>query len=297
VWQREWMSGETLEKHVSFWITVLSDLPPVFARLTDLPGELAGLGPMDLRPVAFGEDTTSRLKALAQERDATLFMVLVTLFHVVVRERSGLDDILSVTYGAGRLRHELNDVIGCFASLLPVRTRLAGELTFGAALERVRGALLDVQAHQGLPFEKLGELAPQLNLTNARRILILLDDAPLPAAEMADLRLESPAEDAVLSSGPAMLRLMMREAGGALSGHLSFSPHLLSPASIHRLGRQLEAAAAVVAADPEIPLNEIGSNLKAIDLQERLRQESELEDVGAGRLRHRRRARAVGVLQ
>lgn len=102
-------------------------------------------------------DLSADLRTFAQRRRATLFIVLLAAFKTLFHGYSGQRDIVLGTPTAGRAHEQLQDLLGFFLNLLPLRTDLGGNPTFGELLDRVREQTLEAYGHQELPFEKLVE--------------------------------------------------------------------------------------------------------------------------------------------
>src|SRR5262249_49146858 len=92
-WQREWLTGETLEEQESYWITQLSGAP----ALLELPGDrprparqsFNGSAEQLLLPKSLAEE----IRRLSRHREATGFMVLLAAWELLLSRYSGQDDI------------------------------------------------------------------------------------------------------------------------------------------------------------------------------------------------------------
>jgi acyl carrier protein len=73
------------------------------------------------------EDETRRLRALAFKEGATLFMVLLSLFYILLSKLSGQEDIVVGTPTAGRTHAESDYIIGMFVNTLALRNYPAGK--------------------------------------------------------------------------------------------------------------------------------------------------------------------------
>ena len=87
---------------------------------------------------------------------ATLFMTLLAAYQVLLSRYAGQDDF-AVGSSVGRAVRcpELEDVVGMFINMLPLRAELAGDPTFAELLERTRRTVLDGFEHAEVPFERL----------------------------------------------------------------------------------------------------------------------------------------------
>ena len=101
------------------------------------------------------EEATRGLEAVGRQYGATLFMVLLTAYQVLLSRHSGQDDILVGTPVAGRDRVEFEPVVGYFTRTVVLRAEVAADLPFDELLLRTRRAVLDALDHQDVPFEDL----------------------------------------------------------------------------------------------------------------------------------------------
>src|SRR6185503_13341142 len=156
VWQREWLAGPTLAAQLQYWRAQLTGavdlrLPTERAR----PARQSFRGARRSAPLS--PALTARLRRLAQDHDATLFMVLLAAFQVLLQRLSGQTDIAVGVPIANRQRREIEGVIGFFVNTIVIRADAAGDPSFVELLARVREATLGAQEHQDLPFERLVE--------------------------------------------------------------------------------------------------------------------------------------------
>jgi amino acid adenylation domain-containing protein len=160
-WQRSYLTGDTLAARLDFWRERLHGAPTVLELPADrvrppVPGYRAGVVSFDVPAEVAG-----RLRALGASRGATLFMVLLAAFDVLLSGYTGGTDIVVGVPAAGRDRVELERLIGFFINNLVIRTDCSGDPTFGELVDRVREVAFDAFDHQDLPFERLvEELAP-----------------------------------------------------------------------------------------------------------------------------------------
>ena len=166
LWQREWLQGEVLEKQLDYWREQLSgELPEL-----ELPFDRPRPARQTYRGAVVGLDLSAevsqQLKEIGRERGATLFMMLLAVFNVLLWRYSGQDDLLVGTPIANRNRAETENLIGFFVNTLVLRTKINGASSFRDLLEQVRETTLRAYDHQDVPFEKLvEELQPERNLS------------------------------------------------------------------------------------------------------------------------------------
>ena len=155
LWQRQYLRGETLDRQLTFWRAQLSDAPPLLELPTDRPRPPVQSYRGAHYEFALDAALTARLKHLAQAQEASLFMVLLAAFNVLLARYSRQEEIVVGTPIANRHLAEIEGLIGFFVNTLVLRTSLAENPTFAELLTQVRQTTLAAYDHQDLPFEQL----------------------------------------------------------------------------------------------------------------------------------------------
>jgi non-ribosomal peptide synthetase component F len=159
--QRELMRGEQYEQHVEYWKGQLEGMPRVLNLPKDRkrPARQSFHGGREQRTLR--GDLFEGLNAVARREKASLFMLLLAAYQVLLMRYSGQEDFGVGTVVANRKRKETEGLIGSFLNTLVMRANLKGEPTFREVLRQAQEAALGGYEHQDLPFEKLvEELAP-----------------------------------------------------------------------------------------------------------------------------------------
>jgi amino acid adenylation domain-containing protein len=255
VWQRRWLAGEVLAGQMAYWRRQLAG-QPVVELPTDRPRPAVESFRGASRPAALAPALTEPLRALARGAGATLYMVLLAAFDVLVGSYSGTTDIVVGSPVANRSRRETEDLLGFFVNTLVMRTSLAGDPSLRTLLGRVRETALGAYVHQDLPFEKLvEELRPQRDLSRNPlfQLMLVLQNAPLPCLALPGLTVMPRRLD--LGIAKLDLTLVMEEEEGRLVGQLEHSTALFDGTTMLRLLTHYEALLAQVVADPDLPLS------------------------------------------
>lgn len=165
-WQRDRLSGDRLQRHLEYWREQLRDAPAVFSIPPDRPRPPIPSFAGAVHTFTLPEATAQGLRALAASQDATLFIVLLAAFKVLVARWTGERDTVVGSPIANRGETELEPLIGFFVNTLVLRSDLRGDPSFAEVVQRVRRAALEAYDHQDLPFERLvEELQPERHLS------------------------------------------------------------------------------------------------------------------------------------
>ena len=173
-WQREYLSGETLNEQLQYWRKQLAGAP----MLPQLPTDRVRPAIQTFRGARVHQEWPGelgqQLKNLSQQEGVTLFMTLLAAFQLLLARWSNAEDVVVGAPIAGRHYVETEPLIGCFINTLVMRTSVSGNPNVRELLQRVREMCLQAYAHQDVPFEKLvEELQPERNLSHSPLFQVL----------------------------------------------------------------------------------------------------------------------------
>jgi amino acid adenylation domain-containing protein/FkbM family methyltransferase len=283
-WQRQWISGETLQILLSYWQRQLDALP-----LLDLPADRRRPAVQThrgaSRALVFPGPLTSRLGELGRGQGATLFMTLLAIFQAELARYSGQEDFAVGSPMAGRDRSELQDLIGFFVNTVVLRSPLSGNPEFRELIPRVRETVLAAYLHQDLPFELLVEkLQPERDLSRSPlfQVLFVLQSFQQERAALRELELR--AVRLPRKSAQFDLTLELTEMAGGLAASLVYNADLFDGATAQRILDHFHALAGAVAADPSRRL----ADLPLLSAAERWQAVGEWNDTATRRPSGRR---------
>ncbi|HKV11036.1 MAG TPA: amino acid adenylation domain-containing protein, partial [Thermoanaerobaculia bacterium] len=255
VWQRQWLSGETLERQLAYWRERLAGAP-VVELPTDRPRPAVQTFRGATHRVTYGKPLLDGLTALARQRDASLFMALLAAFDVLLCRFTGQEDVVVGSPIANRTRPELERLIGFFVNTLVLRIDSTGDPAFPDLLARVKEVALSAFAHQDLPFEQLvEELQPRRDLSRNPlfQVMFNLLNAPPPRAEVS-AGLEMSALPAGEGAALFDLQAYVTETPEGLRLAWEHNTDLFDRATIERLSRSFETLLSGIVASPEARL-------------------------------------------
>ena len=258
IWQRQRLKGEVLERQLAYWSGRLKGAPAALALPTDRPRPAVQSFRGARRSFDIRREVATALAALSRREGATLFMVLLAAFQVLLSRWSGQEDVVVGTPIAGRTEVGLEGLIGLFVNTLALRTDVSGDPSFRALVGRVREGSLEAYAHQEVPFEKVVEAVQPVRDLSRQPLFqaaFALRNMPLEEMELPGLRLEQ--LESELGTAKFDLSLSMEETAEGLRGTLEYATDLFEGSTIERMAAQFEVLLEGIATAPERRLSEL----------------------------------------
>jgi len=263
-WQRGWLTASTnggaslLQQQLAYWRSRLADAPSLLDLPTDRPRTPIQSVRGGRRRVALPADLTERLRVLAHDEGATLFMALVAGFASLLGRYSGSEDVCIGTPVAGRTHPALEPLIGFFVNTLVLRVDLAGSPSFRELLRRVRSTALEAYASQDAPFEMVVDaVQPERNMSHTPlfQVMLALNNAHMPQIRLPDLKIEPyPVESGLAHFD---LTLDLYEEAEGIEGAIEYNADLFDAATIDRLIDHFHHLLVAAVTDPERPIDRL----------------------------------------
>ncbi|MEM8908732.1 MAG: condensation domain-containing protein, partial [Bacteroidota bacterium] len=156
LWQRTKLSDVQLEEQMQYWEQQLANVPPLQLPI-DYPRSPLRSNRGNNRQVIIPAAVEHALSDLAKQEGATLFMILLAAFKLLLHRYTGQKDICVGTPVANRNHREIEPLIGFFINTLALRTIVEPTYTFRNLLQEVKATSLAAFAHQTAPFEQIVE--------------------------------------------------------------------------------------------------------------------------------------------
>ncbi|MFC7443126.1 amino acid adenylation domain-containing protein [Laceyella putida] len=157
VWHEAWKQTVDCQKQGEYWSKQFADEWPVLDMPTDYPRP--NIQQFSGGKVRFSLDVelAERLKRISEQEEATLFMVLLATYKLMLAKLSGQDDLVVGFPIAGRSQAEAEQIFGMFVNTLPLRTQPISERSFSQYLAEVKDKVLSAYSHGDYPLEEIVE--------------------------------------------------------------------------------------------------------------------------------------------
>ncbi|HEU5136505.1 MAG TPA: amino acid adenylation domain-containing protein [Steroidobacteraceae bacterium] len=234
-WQRQWLTGEVLQKQLDYWKRHLQGAPALLELPTDRPRPaVQSLKGASIR-FSLGSELTRRVAEFSRRVGVTLHMTLFTAWAILLARLSHQRDIVIGTPVANRQRPEVEGLIGFFVNTLPLRVQVADELRVSELLRRVREATLAGYAHQEVPFEQIVEaVQPPRTMSHGALIQVMFSFQNAPHSEFALPGVRLVPERLPGSSAQFDVTLALQELGEEISGGINYATALFDDSTIER---------------------------------------------------------------
>ncbi|MCP5051083.1 MAG: amino acid adenylation domain-containing protein, partial [bacterium] len=156
-WQNSPRYQATLANQESWWLSQFQtgDDIPVLVLPYDFPRPVVQQFEGDTIYFQLSGEETGALRKIASAEGATLYMVLLALFNVLLFKLSSQEDIVVGAPVAGRPHADLESIMGIFVNTLPLRNYPAATKTLHAFLRQLKESSLNAFENQDYQFENL----------------------------------------------------------------------------------------------------------------------------------------------
>ncbi|KAB8151548.1 hypothetical protein EZY14_017790 [Kordia sp. TARA_039_SRF] len=157
VWQLQKMESPEFKSHEAFWKKQLSGKLPTL----DLPNQKSRPRILTYNGRTLGtyislEDTLA-LKKFCLAHGGTIFIGALVIWKILFYKYTKNKDIIIGTPIAGREHADLEDLIGIFMNLLPLRSVLNENANFIDTFKQIKDISFESSKHQAFPIDKLFE--------------------------------------------------------------------------------------------------------------------------------------------
>lgn len=158
MWHETRLHSKALESSMSFWKENLSNAPAAsqllpFAKVNTRPEQMD-----NLRSMLFSTLETpmlSRMKRICSQTGTTPFQFLMACFRSFHYRYTEEEDLTIHMVDGGRPHPDLEDTIGFFVNLIPIRFTKGCEGNFDSLLEHTKSSVLTASEHSSVPFDAI----------------------------------------------------------------------------------------------------------------------------------------------
>jgi len=235
-WQRASLQSPQAKRQLEWWRQELEGAMTVLELPADYPRPVTQSQNGARVRVQVSASLTAALRELASSEEASLFMVLMAAWNVLLYRYTAQEDIIVGFASAGRILTETEPLIGLFMNSLPLRTNLSGRPDFKQLLRRVREATLSAYARQNVPLQLIVDALPlerDASRTPLYQHMFVLQNTPRSPMNLGTLVVDAVEIDWCTSK--LDLALDLHDGPEGLTGFVEYNTDLFAPVTIERM--------------------------------------------------------------
>jgi len=152
-WQKDALKN--IPEQLSFWEQKLAGK----LQKLDLPQEqnteYEDISEASVTELAIDGDLYTALKAYSAVAGVSDFMLLLSFYYILLSKVSGNTDVIIGTDVVGRTHPELNNIVGTFINILPLRIQVDPFSSFDDFLQRVKSGVLQAFDNQDFQYDEM----------------------------------------------------------------------------------------------------------------------------------------------
>ncbi len=259
VWLERRMQRGDFDAQLSFWRRELDGLPPLMPMPLDFARSQA-VSEATGESVDFilDREVRSSVQELARSRQATPFMVLLSMWGAYLRLWSGAEDFALGTPVANRGLPELQKQVGFYVNTLALRMRVQDDPDISALIDRVRVNTLMAMRNQDVPFDRLvAEMASNRDAAHTPifQVMFIYEEEAPKRQIVDDLRLEL--YPFKLPAAKFDLSLVIVPLDGAFRCFVEYDRSLIAPDHAEQIAADFSAFVRSALAAPTKPISRI----------------------------------------
>lgn len=154
-WQKKALESEIIKQQEEYWLQQFTGKIPVLDLYTDFPRPEVQSFEGDVIYLDINEALTRQIVRLGKETGVTLNILLLAVYSVLLAKYSDQEDLVIATATAGRHHADLQQIIGMFVNMLPIRIQPGKNKTFKEFLVEVKQQAVNAYENQDYQFDDL----------------------------------------------------------------------------------------------------------------------------------------------
>ncbi|WP_019909405.1 non-ribosomal peptide synthetase [Paenibacillus sp. HW567] len=271
-WQIDKLESGGWSGHLHYWKTLLSGASSAALTPDNRHPERMEHNGNEVRFVLPGE-LYRRLAEFSVGSGLTLFTVLFSIFNVLLYRYTKETSIVTGTPIANRNYTEIEEIIGYFVNLLPLRVELDPQMSFRELAGRVMQSSQEAYSHQDFPFDRvIEELQPERTdqLIPLIRNLFVFQNQMVPPLRLNGIDTEYLELYNHTSKSDLLLSMIVRD--GSIDARLEYDGRLFVPQTMQSFAKHFVRLAESAMEQPDLPI----CHLELLDKAEQQPQFSHL---------------------
>lgn len=260
-YQRKWLESEEGEASKAYWINKFKgdfqDLDFPYVTSSKLENKKYH---GDTYSFAVNKQTTRKLKELADERQTSIFTIMLSAYTILLHKYSGQDELMVGTPVSGRPDRIFSQTIGFFANMLALKSDIQLNPAFTEFVKTMHQQIINALEHANFPYTSLIE---QLRKDKENQSMNLFK---VSFSFQNWFALHEFGESSTLFVDPLSdihqmveydLAFEVFEVKGQMNILLKYNELLLNREMVQRLAEHYNEILKSISQDPSVPISEI----------------------------------------
>jgi long-chain acyl-CoA synthetase len=154
-WQTAMLQDSEGERLWQYWKNQMAGDLPLMNMPMDYPRPSVPSHNGDCYFFEMDATLTNRLRNLAKKEKATLYMLMLTVFQLLLYRYTKQKDIIIAAHTLNRTKPEYSNLIAYLSDTVAIRTQIPDQVDFREIFKNVRNTVLEAIEHQGYPMKLL----------------------------------------------------------------------------------------------------------------------------------------------
>ncbi|WP_123062640.1 non-ribosomal peptide synthetase/type I polyketide synthase [Paenibacillus amylolyticus] len=260
VWQQQRLTSQAYQPHQTYWLERLGPTPPVLQLPLDHDRPLQRAMQGERVHFTLSHSLSERLHKLASSTEVSMYMVMLSVWNLLLASRTGQQDIVVGTPVAGRLQEEWKETVGMFVNMIAMRNYPTSDRAYTGFLQELKQNTLDAFAHQEYPFN---ELVTQLGLKRELNRNAIFDvcfdyqNMELHDLELHGLQFSSIPVETGVSTYDLLLTCQENREQQVIEGYIEYALDLFRGETVERMIQDFIELCEQVVQQPDAPLGQL----------------------------------------
>ncbi|MGW7157950.1 amino acid adenylation domain-containing protein [Paenibacillus taichungensis] len=260
VWQQQRLASQGYQSHQAFWLEHLGPSVPALQLPLDhaRPSQRTMKG--ERLHFTLSPSLTERLHKLASSSESSMYMVMLSVWNLLLAQHTGQEDIVVGTPVAGRLQEEIRETVGMFVNMLAMRNFPARGRVYSDFLRELKQHTLDAFAYQEYPFNELvTQLGAkrELNRNSIFDVCFDYQNMELHGLELDGLFFSSLPVETGTSTYDLLLTCQENREKQVMEGYLEFSLDVFERTTIQKFMEDFIGLCELVVQQPDLSVSEL----------------------------------------
>ncbi len=262
-WQHQLFTSGSIKKQEEYWVNRFKTGIPVLNLPFDYPRPTGRHFTGSKISFEIHGALTAKIKELESKTGATLYMILLTAYYILLANYGLQKDIVVGSPVTGRKHEEFQHIVGMFVNMLPMRNYPLGNKTFREFLSEVKENCIDAFENQDYQFDELvGKLGIERNLNRSPLVetvftLQNVSDRPDTQEDSHEAGLKVRPYNYESNTTMFDLTLDAVESGDCIDMWFTYSTQLFKPSTIEKFKNHYVEVLEQTVETLDIPLKDI----------------------------------------